>query len=217
MEKAAAPAENPADPWDDPLPAWDYSRTEWPIVVNQDSPGIWARLRKPSIIALVLVAIISLYYFAFRPQAEGDRDQAVPVSNDAAAAAGKEKAAAYSPAESSPSPTQTAPAPGAVQNQAPVTQAVSSAEEVQAEGNFTLQVAAVPDEASAIAYSERLTRAGISTYIVPVENGRRKFFRVRVGRFKTAEEAQRYAAQSRLRGRAAGLSLDFMVAAYVNP
>jgi cell division protein FtsN len=165
----------------------------------------------------VLVAIISLYYFAFRPQAEGDRDQAVPVSNDAAAAAGKEKAAAYSPAESSPSPTQTAPAPGAVQNQAPVTQAVSSAEEVQAEGNFTLQVAAVPDEASAIAYSERLTRAGISTYIVPVENGRRKFFRVRVGRFKTAEEAQRYAAQSRLRGRAAGLSLDFMVAAYVNP
>jgi cell division septation protein DedD len=218
METAApVPAESSADPWDDPLPAWEYSRTEWPIVVDQDRPGRWTRLRKPLITILVLAAIISLYYFVFRPQAEGDRDQAVPASSEAATSGGDEKAAAPAPAESSPTPVQTATREGAAQSQPPVSPAPSSIEEDQVEGNFTLQVAALPDEASAIAYSERLTRAGISTYIVPVESGRRKFFRVRVGRFKTAEDAQRYAAQSRLRGRAAGLSLDFIVADYVNP
>ena len=78
-------------------------------------------------------------------------------------------------------------------------------------------MAALPDEASARDYSERLMRAGISTYIIPVENGRRRFFRVRAGRFMTADEAQMYAAQSRLRARAAGLTLNFMVVDYIKP
>ncbi|HSE97863.1 MAG TPA: SPOR domain-containing protein [Blastocatellia bacterium] len=212
-DQATAPAraQQAADPWEEALPAWEYSRNEWPLVVDDFRPSLWTRMRTPGIIALALAATIALYYFVYRPLAEEGPPQ---VENAAPAPAVQEKAAAPVPIESRQAALQPPVAPTAVENAAPAAPSLPSSGIEQAEGAYTLQVAALPDEASATQYSERLARAGISTYIVPVESGRRKFFRVRVGRFKTADEAQKYAAQSRVRAREAGMSLDFMVTDY---
>jgi cell division septation protein DedD len=199
------------DPWDDPLPAWDYSRNEWPMMVEAERPG-WRRgLRAPLLIILALASVTALYYFVYRPLAGDGRAQ------ETAATVSNGKAIATAPDE--PAQTTAQPATGAatVESSAAMTANPPPVERDQVEGKYTLQVAALPDEASARDYSERLMRAGISTYIVPVENGRRRFFRVRVGRFESAEEAQRYAAQSRMRARAAGLTLSMMVVEYAKP
>jgi cell division septation protein DedD len=57
-----------------------------------------------------------------------------------------------------------------------------------------------------------LVRAGVPAYIMSIDIPRRgKWFRVRVGRFPTADEAGKYAPQARQRARAAGISLELIV------
>ncbi|HWP45184.1 MAG TPA: SPOR domain-containing protein [Blastocatellia bacterium] len=205
-----------ADPWEEPLPAWEYSRNEWPLTAGVAQQAKKTSYRKPMIIALVLAGAIGLYYFVFRPSAEEGQSpntRVAPASGGAATSDASQNPAATETAEPDQASSQPATEEDSVETR-PVATEAPSADATPADGAYTLQVAALPDEASAREYSERLMRAGISTYIVPVQSGRRKFFRVRVGRFKTAEDAQKYAAQSRLRARAAGMSLDFLVVEY---
>jgi cell division septation protein DedD len=209
-EGAAPPQAESADPWEDALPAWDYSRNEWPIAHDDPGPSIWTRLRMPLIIIVGLASVIAIYFFLY-PRLTGDgQSQEPPVTQ----ASGE---ATTAPVESNPAPPEPATGASTVENATSVTAPSPNPDAGQAEGAYALQVAALPDEASAREFSERLMRAGVSTYVVPVKSGRRKFFRVRVGRFKTAEDAERYAAQSRLRARAAGMRVDFLVVDYSNP
>ncbi|HEX5732292.1 MAG TPA: SPOR domain-containing protein, partial [Blastocatellia bacterium] len=110
----------------------------------------------------------------------------------------------------SPEPSaETAPA---------VEQKPTASTEFGGVGSLTLQSAAFPDEAGASEFSTRLIRAGIPAYIVPADLPRKgRWFRVRVGRFSNADDAKKYAVQSRMRAKAAGLDVDFIVVEYGKP
>ncbi|HKP13059.1 MAG TPA: hypothetical protein VJZ91_13140, partial [Blastocatellia bacterium] len=43
----AAPSATPADPWDDPLPAWEYSHNEWPLLVKDEKSSRTSRSKWP--------------------------------------------------------------------------------------------------------------------------------------------------------------------------
>lgn len=89
-----------------------------------------------------------------------------------------------------------------------------AAEAAMTQGKHSLQAASFPDQSAAKGYAERLVRAGVPAYVVSADLGRRgRWYRVRVGRFESVEEAQKYAVQSRLRAQAAGLSLGLIVCA----
>ena len=63
-----------------------------------------------------------------------------------------------------------------------------------------------------------MKRAGVPAYTVAAEiAGRGKWFRVRVGRFETANDAEKFASEARLRARASGLNLQLIVCSYETP
>ncbi|HXG68472.1 MAG TPA: hypothetical protein VNO70_25480, partial [Blastocatellia bacterium] len=76
----------PADPWEEPLPAWEYSTHEWPIVVDNRDSQI---RRKPWLllaIPVILVVGIAGYYFLFSSPAQTRQaQQDAPAPEQAAA------------------------------------------------------------------------------------------------------------------------------------
>jgi septal ring-binding cell division protein DamX len=195
------------DPWDDPLPAWDYSQNEWPMIVTDERPSLLTRMRTPLTVALLLASLAAFYFLVYRPLT----DPSIEIEAQSAAAG------PVAAAESNPQPQKSADLPASAQSQkdaAPASAAASTAPPASSNNTqapYTLQAAALPDEASAKVFSEKLIRVGVPSYVVVADRGERKFFRVRVGRFATSDEAQRYATQSRQRARAAGVNIDLIV------
>jgi cell division protein FtsN len=96
--------------------------------------------------------------------------------------------------------------------------ATATKEDSSAQGHFALQAASFPDRAAADEFAERLKAAGVPSYIVSIDLPRRgTWFRVRIGRFNTAEDAQKFAAEAQLRARATGMSLELIVSRYDQP
>jgi cell division septation protein DedD len=86
------------------------------------------------------------------------------------------------------------------------------------QGQFSLQAASFPTQEGADEFAERLKRAGVPSYVVPAELLRRgRWFRVRVGRFNSAEDAQRFAGEAQQRARAAGIAVQLIVCQYGQP
>jgi cell division septation protein DedD len=82
----------------------------------------------------------------------------------------------------------------------------------------SLQAASFPNQAAATAFSERLAKAGVPAYVVAADIPKRgRWYRVRAGKFATAEEARRYAAEWRQRARAAGIGIDLVTCNYDQP
>jgi cell division septation protein DedD len=82
----------------------------------------------------------------------------------------------------------------------------------------SLQAASFPNQAAANAFSERLARAGVPAYVVAADIPKRgRWYRVRAGKFATAEEARRYAVEWRQRARAAGIGIDLVTCNYDQP
>src|SRR6185369_4686384 len=95
---------------------------------------------------------------------------------------------------------------------------ISAGQVADGQWKHALQAMASPNEAEANGFAERLKSAAIPAYVVRAEVSGHVWYRVRVGRFATAEEAQRYAAEARNRARAAGVALkDLQVTAYDKP
>lgn len=96
------------------------------------------------------------------------------------------------PAESQPASnkpaaaTQSEPSPGVVPTTAaPASPAASS-------GSFTVQIRSSPNEADARAFADMLKSSGFDAYVMRADLGSKGiWFRVRVGRFQTREEALR--------------------------
>jgi cell division protein FtsN len=82
-----------------------------------------------------------------------------------------------------------------------------------------LQALASSSEAEANLFAAKLVSAGIPAYVIPADIERRgKWYRVRIGGFNTAQEAQRFIADARLRAKAAGINLkDLNVVDYERP
>ncbi|MFP5262466.1 MAG: SPOR domain-containing protein [Blastocatellia bacterium] len=224
----AAPYQAAVDPWDDPLPAWEQSRNEYPLYVGMSEHKPRLRLKRLLVPAALLACLVAAY-FVFQsgggapkneqtvagpaaggsestpppaaPQAHdqtraagGDARQATPASNDPATDAGGEK--------------KDASAAG-----------VSASAGAEARWRYSLQAMASQSEDEAGAFAERVRVAGIPAYVISADIANRgRWFRVRVGGFSTAQEAQRFAADARARAKAAGVALrDLNVVDYVKP
>ncbi|HJQ23256.1 MAG TPA: SPOR domain-containing protein [Blastocatellia bacterium] len=204
----AAEAVASADPWDDPLPADEYSHREWPMLAKDERPSLISRLKWP-LVALLVIGVAAAAYFVFSkrhgesPAASTQQPLTVPV--------------APLPAAPPTGPaTATSPAPASEKKETPP---ASATQAIDSQSKHTLQVMASPNEAEANSMAERLKSAGLPAYVVRADLGSRgTYYRVRIGGFATHEEAQRFAAEARSRAAAAGIQLkELPVTAYDKP
>ena len=212
-ELKAAIDENAIDPWDDPLPAWEYSRNEWPIIVEAKKKSYFAKLQIPIAIG-VLAALAIIAYFVLKPPAEKPQEQISVVTPDLSA-----QPTVPAPAEAQP-PTTAPDSDAAATAPAQTTPAQTAAsDEGNAKWRYSLQAMASQNEAEAKQFAEKLVRAGVPAYVVSAELSQRgKWHRVRVGSFITADEATRFIGEARERAKAAGLALrELNLCAYEKP
>lgn len=111
-----------------------------------------------------------------------------PAEPDKAAEAQKVAEAPKAPeapkAEAAPAPTRPEP-PKAEPKPAPKAEAKS--------GAFTVQVGALPSRSEADAVVSKLRSKGLSPYVVEADvPGKGTFYRVRLGKFRSREDAKRY-------------------------
>jgi cell division septation protein DedD len=204
------------DPWEDPLPAWDRSQNEWPVLMGPPRRSPFGVLRA-TLIALVFLAAAGFYFFILQPTL-GEQRTSVPADSkgaERAAAAAQPNASESKPAEPDSHPGLSSPSsePPAAVDPRPT----QVSEDVNT-GMFSLQAASFPNQAGAEEFAEKLKRAGVPSYTVSADLGRRgRWFRVRVGRFNSAEDAQKFAAEAQLRARAAGMSLQLIACQYDQP
>jgi cell division septation protein DedD len=192
--------------WD---PDWD-SNSEWPLLVVPSSERSYnkPRLAIAAVAAIaILIAVAGLYFLIYRSPDSQER-QAFDAAVEARAGS------VASPVTASLAPV--------VQPQAENAAAARSAEgqtsDSTAQGQFSLQAASFPTQEGADEFAERLRRAGVPSYVVPAELIRRgRWFRVRVGRFNSAEDAQRFVGEAQQRARAAGIAVQLIVCQYGQP
>jgi len=67
-------------------------------------------------------------------------------------------------------------------------------------GNFTVQVGAFKVKTNAEAYRKKLSGSYLNAHIVPYEDYRGRFFRVRIGRFSNLKDAVKFTEQLTLEG-----------------
>lgn len=220
----------PADPWEDPLPAWDYSRSEWPVLMGPPRERSFAKFKVPLAVALLLAFGAGFYYLIY-PQIS--RDRPVATNSFSSDAKPEPPAAAQKPAEpaqpvqsqeaSTPSDTPaTAQAKPEVRDSAIASGTGANASGANVAGNgqgrFALQAASFPTQAGADELAQKLRSAGVPSYVVSADLARRgRWFRVRVGRFSSAEDAQRFAGEAQQRAKAAGIALQLVVSQYDEP
>lgn len=214
-EAKATTEESPVDPWDDPLPAWEYSRNEWPIVVEAQRQSTFAKLKAPIAVGVLAVLAI-LIYFAFWPSAEKPQDQ-ISVATPELDGQAKPEASTTADAQT---PTAAPASDAAATTPAqPIPSQSAASDEGNAQWKYSLQAMASQNEEEAKQFAEKLVRSGVAAYVVSADLGQRgKWHRVRVGRFLTAEEATRFINEARERARAAGVGLkELNLCAYEKP
>lgn len=209
---AAAETATPADPWDDPLPADEYSHREWPMLARDERPSLISRLKWP-LVALLVLAVAAAAYFLFikprgnAPQAGVQEPLTVPVAPLPAP-----------PAQTPPAqtPPETSSTPAIAQ---PETSPAPAGQAIDSQSKHTLQVMASPNEGEATSMVARLKSAGLPAYVVRADLGNRGvWYRVRIGGFATHEEAQHFATEARSRAAAAGVQIkELPVTAYDKP
>lgn len=191
------------DPLEDPGQNWTYSRDDYPLLVSRPGLSYAARLKLSIAAALVVCCVIAGYFLIYRQSIQAAQTKRSNVEQSSAATVTERPLV----------PQPSASAPG---SEAPESQGLRTEDDI--EGRYSLQAAAFPNEAGANEFCERLKRAGVPAYVVSAEiAGRGRWFRVRVGKFETAQDADRFASESRRRARAAGLNLQLIVSSYDKP
>jgi cell division septation protein DedD len=212
-----------ADPWESPLPAWEYSQNEWPVLVGPRRGGPFTRFKAPIVVLVILAFAAGFYYLIYRqtsPELATDSPAPIRVSKVAEPGASATPTADSAAQNTAPLPSADAPAKAEPKATEPAAHDMATAtkEDSSAQGHFALQAASFPNRAAADEFAEKLKAAGVPSYIVSVDLPRRgTWFRVRVGRFNTAEAAQRFAAEAQLRARPTGMSLELIVSRYDQP
>ena len=199
-----------ADPWEEPLPAWDYSQNEWPVLVGPHKRTV-PRQRAAIAASIILLVLVLFYLVVYRP-ANAERrttDNVIQTGEAESSASSVAREEQKQPAQLSSDNTSAA-------NETVPSQSVY--ENKDGPGKFSLQAAAFPTEVGANEFAEKLKGAGVPSYVVSADVARRgRWFRVRVGRFNSADEAQRFAGEVQLRGRTTGLALQLIVCQYEQP
>jgi cell division septation protein DedD len=176
-----------------------------------------------AIAIIVLIATSAGFYFLVlrpsHPQGRAVTDSVgkaqvsavQPLSVPAGAANSEAVAAAVAKQSDDAAAATSKPADSAVEE-------TTASNENSALGQFSLQAAAFPTQSGADEFAEKLKQAGLASYVVPADIARRgRWFRVRVGRFDSAENAQKFAGEAQRRARSAGLSLQLIVCQYGKP
>jgi|GEM_PF-1630565 len=217
------------DPREDPLPAGDCSHTEWPVLMAPPKARSFAKFKRPFAVAFILALAAGSYYL-FYPQAPHEQPGpanssplgAAPESSSVTATQkstepvqpGQEQAAS-TPSDAKAS--ENAPQQKPIHDSGSVSEPGASAAG-NAQGRFALQAAAFPTQDGADEFAEKLKSAGLPSYVISADLARRgRWFRVRVGRFNTAEDANRFGGEAQLRAKAAGVSLRLIVSQYEQP
>jgi len=211
------------DPWEEPLPAWDYSRNEYPVLMGPPRGGSFSKFKIPVAVFLILALAAGFYYLIY-PQLSRDQSPAIvvpsqPATETHSATAASKEAVAQNATPSTPAETPVSTAnTEAKPTQQTNPQAPGAEGSTNSQGRFSLQAAAFPTQAGADEFAEKLKHAGVPSYVVAADIAHKgRWFRVRVGRFNTADEAQRFAAEAQSRAKASGMSLQLMVSQYDQP
>lgn len=87
--------------------------------------------------------------------------------------------------------------------------------EAEPAGKYSLQAASFPKQEAANQFSERLNRLGIPAYVIAADIPKKgRWFRVRVGKFPSAEQARRGAIEFQRKAAESGFKLDLVVCDY---
>ena len=193
-------------------PGQHYSNEEWPVLMVPARRISFNKTRAAMVILTLVVSVAAIYFLIYLPLSGGKREKSLAVKEVSAAAvpAASESALA--------SQTKTPAVEPANVSQPKLDAGTSSKQEPSigdARGQFSLQAAAFPEEAGAAEFAEKLKRAGLPSYVMSADVAKRgRWYRVRVGRFESAEAAKRYAAEAQLRTKASGVSLQLIVCPY---
>ncbi len=202
------------DPWENPLPTWEYSRSEYPVLLGPKKNANKKKLFWIIVASLLIASFAIGYFILSRSDAAQDDNQprAAESNGNPAAPTAEDNSTATAAGQQNELPEPN------VDTASAITPKPAASTEFGSVGSLTLQSAAFPDEAGAGEFTAKLIRAGIPAYVVPADlPGKGRWFRVRVGRFSNADDAKKYAVQSRLRAKAAGMNVDFMVVEYGKP
>ena len=189
-----------------------YSNEEWPVLMVPAHQSSFDKMRAAMVILTLLVSVAAIYFLIYLPLSGGKHENSLAVREVSAAAvpAASESAVLSQPEAPAVEPT--------IAPQSKLDAGSSSKQEPSigdARGQFSLQAAAFPVESGAAEFAEKLKRAGLPSYVVSADVAKRgTWYRVRVGRFESAEAAKRYAAEAQLRSKASGVSLQLIVCPY---
>jgi cell division septation protein DedD len=200
--------------------AWNLKADEWPVLIDdspQPSSGKWKVLTAVGLLLLVVAAVAVSYWVVIRPRGAGSRALGSDSSaQQPASAARSGTVSAATPATDSEAgkkvqgsaPQQPSPAASKQENQAPE----------PSTARYSLQAASVPNLTAANQFAEKLVSAGVPAYVVAADlPGRGRWYRVRVGRFNSQEDASRFASDAKLRAKSAGISLTLVPCDYEKP
>jgi cell division septation protein DedD len=186
------------DPWENPLPAWEFSQNEWPVMLapkNQRDNN-----KRLLIIAAILLFIIlaALYFFVIQPGAD-----TIEPGDEAQAAQPPSAALPVSPKSQAPSAAVSAAA-----QLGPQPESFRPQQTTPSTGRYSLQASASPSQTEADEFAARLRQAGLPAFVVSADLGRKGVWhRVRIGGFESAQDALRFTGEARERARASGLTL----------
>jgi cell division septation protein DedD len=188
------------------------SHDEWPVLMASARRSPSNKMRAGMVLVTLLVSVAAIYFLIYLPLSGGKRENSLAVREVSAAPF---PAASESAGLSQPGAPSVAPA---TVSQSKLDAGTSSKQENSigdARGQFSLQAAAFPEESGAAEFAQKLKRAGLPSYVVSANVGKRgTWYRVRVGRFESAEAAKRYAADAQLRSKPSGISLQLIVCPY---
>jgi cell division septation protein DedD len=204
--------------------ALEFGAEQWPVLLSNEEPppsSSWKLFVAVGILLALGAGAGAAYYFFIRPkqdesgQAAAQKARVLPPGSNASQSGSRGTGAAQARPEDSGRPQATAsPAQGVAASAPP--SATSQADALQ--GKFSLQAASFPNAVGANEFAEKLHRAGVPAYVVSADiPGKGRWFRVRVGRFGTRDEATRFAGDARLRAKAAGLALQLVPCDYETP
>jgi len=194
--------------------AWNVE-SEWPVLIQEDEAPAskWKIVLAVAAVLALAVAATGYYLLMIKPKTATVRQQgsAKPAADSAGqSATGAKVVESPKPAPAAP---QTAAVPPPVQ-----AQPAGSAPATDQAFRFSLQAASFPNAAAANEFSEKLFRAGLPAYVVGADiPGRGRWYRVRVGRFTTQDEAQRFIGDAKSRARTAGVTLQLVPCDYEKP
>jgi len=204
-----------ADPWEDALPPSEFSRNEWPVLVGPPRDGLITRFKNQIIVTVLLALLAGGYYLIYRQGAtQPVIDSPGPLLPTKVV---EPRSSTKQPSNASEIKNPSDSTENAERKTTPLAKEMPAVttESDNTQGKFALQAASYPNRAAADEFADKLKAAGVASYVVSVELPRRgTWYRVRVGRFSTAADAQKFATEAQLRARAAGMSLELIVSPF---